>query len=108
MFETTVCHHLDKIAHPDTTHKGGSLESIKRLEEIWVYCARGFDTFPVYLGPGVIGKQLALQLKALNDKLWKLHEHLAIPVALTNKLCLGAALLAWGWGFRPCLVARWE
>ena len=97
-FETTVCHHLDKIAHPEVTTKAGSLESIKRMGGIWVYCARGFDTFPVYLCPGIVGKQLALQLKALNSQLWTLHEHLAIPVALTNKLRLGAALMGWGGG----------
>ena len=96
-FQSTVCHHLDKIAYPDVTPaKDGTFESIKRLEEIWVFCARGFDSFPVHLCPGIVGKQLAIQLKALNVQLWKLHEILAIPVALTNKLCLGAASLAWG------------
>ena len=56
-FQSTVCHHLDRIAHPDTgvTAKQGTFESIKRIDEIWVYCARGFDTLPVQLCPGIVG-----------------------------------------------------
>ena len=96
-WQTAVCHHLDRIAsNPEVATKHGTLEGIKRLEEIWVYAARGFDTLPVALRPGIIGKHLAIQLKTLNTQLWKLYEHLQLPVAFTNKLCLGAASLSWG------------
>ena len=95
---SSVCHHLDRVANPDsqTVAKSGTLESIKRMEEIWVYCARGFDTLPVLLCPGIVGRQLAIQLKSLNTQLWKIYEATALPTAFTNKLCLGAASLAWG------------
>ena len=76
--------------------KHGTLDGLKRIEEICAYTARGFDTLPAALCPGIVGKQLAIQLKALNSRLWKLHESLSPPVALSNKLCLGASTLTWG------------
>ena len=106
VFQSTVCHHLDKIAHPEVTSKSGSFESIKRLEEIWAFCASGPDTLPVHLRPDIVGKQLAIQLKALNTQLWSLREQLAIPVARSNKLRLGAALMAWG-VLTPIQIGYW-
>ena len=95
-FQNAVCHHLDKLANPDVDTKHGTLEGIKRLGEIWVFCARGFDTLPVALCPGILGKHLAIQLKSLNTQLWELYQHLQIPIAFTNKICLGAATMSWG------------
>ena len=94
----TVCHRLDRIANPDSaaTPKSGTFESIKRMGEILVFCARGFDTVPVQICPGIVGKQLALQMRSLNTQLWKLYESLDIPTAFTNKMCLAAAKLHWG------------
>ena len=97
-FQSTVCHHLDRMANPDTgvTSKPGAFESAKRIDEIWVYCARGFYALPVHLCPDIVGKQLALQLKSLNTQLWRIYETAAIPTAFTNKLCLAAATFRWG------------
>ena len=97
-FESSVCHHIDKIDHPEVSSKLGTFGSLKRMGEILVFCARSSDTLPMFLCPGIVGKQMALQLKALNSQLWKLHQELAPPTAFTNKLCLGAALMAWGGG----------
>ena len=66
------------------------------MGEIRAPAARGYDTLPVALCPGVLGKKLASQLKALNAQLWKLYETLTLPVALPNKLRLAAAALSWG------------
>ena len=42
------------------------------------------------------GKQLAIQLNALNAQLWKLHEQLALPVEFPNKLIRWPAKMARG------------
>ena len=49
--------------------------------------------------PGIVGKQLALQLKSLNAKLWEIYESTALPAEFTNKLRLASASM--GWGGRP-------
>ena len=52
-FHTTVCHHMDRLANPDSvpTAKSGTFESVKRMGELRIYCARGFDALPVLLCP---------------------------------------------------------
>ena len=100
-FHAIVCHHLDRVANPDSASaaKTGTFESIKRMGELWVFCGRGFDTLPVLLFPGIVGKQLPLQLKSLNAQLWKIYESTALPTAFTNMLCLASSTM--GWGGRP-------
>ena len=99
-FQSTLRHRLDRLANPDSssTTKPGSSESIKRLGEIWIYCAMGFAALPVLLCPGIVGKQLALRLKSPNAKIWEIYEHTALPTAFANKLCLDASTLGRGGG----------
>lgn len=114
-FEPTVCHHVDEMASPDTTTKQGSLGTIKRYEEIWVFCGPVFDSFAAHLRPGGVGKQSAIQLKALNAQRWKLRELLHIPVEFADELCLGASLLERGgaasdgsWVLGECDFHTWK
>ena len=54
-FQNAVCRHLDKLANPEVPTTHGTLEGIKRLEEIWVFGACGFDAPPVAHCPGILG-----------------------------------------------------
>ena len=95
-FTSSIAFSTDRLANPDVSTKPGTLESIKRNEEIWVFAARFFNNYHVSLCPGVTGKQLAIGLKSLNDRLRPLYEALGIPCGLTNRICIGAAALTWG------------
>ena len=97
-FQSTALHHLGRLANPEsqTPSKSGTFESIKRVGEIRAYCARGFDTFPVLLPQGIVGKQLALQLKSLNTQILKIYETTALPTAFAKKLRLAATNMGRG------------
>ena len=64
-----------------------------------------FDALPVSLFSGIIGKQLAIQFKALNGKFRNLHETLDVPDALPDEIFLAAASMSWGKRFRPIVGA---
>ena len=53
---SSIAYSIDRIANPDISTKPGTLESIKRNEEIWVFVARFFNNYHVSLCPGVTGK----------------------------------------------------
>ena len=91
-----IGYNIDRLANPETQAKPGTLDGIKRNEEIWVFVARYFNNFHVSMHPGVAGKQLAIGLKSLNDRLRPLYDHVGIPNGFSNRLCLGAASLTWG------------
>ena len=93
---TSMVYHMDRIANPDVNPKPGTLDGIRRNDEIHVYVARGFDNFTVTLCPGVVGKQLAIGLKALNERLRPLYDLHQLPTGFSNRFCLGAACLTWG------------
>ena len=93
---TSMVYHMDRIANPDVNPKPGTLDGIRRNDEIHVYVARGFDNFTVTLCPGVVGKQLALGLKALNERLRPLYDLHQLPTGFSNRFCIGAACLTWG------------
>ena len=93
---TSSAYHVDRLANPDTTTKPGTVEGLKRNEEILVYVARFFDNHTVALCPGVTGKPLALGLKALNEKLRPLYDQYRIPCGFSNRFCIFAAGLSWG------------
>ena len=95
-FQSTARHHLGKLANPDLPTKFGTFDIIKRVGEILVFCAMGFGESPVFLCPGIVGKQIDLQLNAMNAQLWKLHQQLALLIEFAKKLRLGASLMAWG------------
>ena len=92
----SIGYNIDRLANPETQAKPGTLDSVKRNEEIWVFVARYFNNFHVSLCPGVVGKQLATGLKSLNDRLRPLYESIGLPNGFTNRVCLGAANFAWG------------
>ena len=93
---TSMVYHIDRIANPDVNPKPGTLDGIRRNDEIHIFVARFFDNYTVTLCPGVVGKQLALGLKSLNERLRPLYELHKIPTGFSNRLCLGAACLTWG------------
>ena len=71
---TSVVYHMDRIANPDINPKPGSIEGIRRDDEIHVYVARFFDRNAVALFPGVVGKQLATSLTSPNERLRPLYD----------------------------------
>ena len=91
-----IGYNMDRLDKPETQANPGTIGGIKRNEEIWVFFARYFDNFRVSFCPGVAGKQLAIGLKSLNDRLRPLYDHFGIPNGFSNRLCLGAASLTWG------------
>ena len=52
--------------NPDSSSKHGTADGLKRIDEIWIFADRDFATPPVALRPGIVGKQLAIQLKSPN------------------------------------------
>ena len=93
---TSMVYHMDRIANPDVNTKPGTLGGTRRNGEIHVSVARGFDNFTVTLCPGVVGKQLALGLKALNERLRPLYDLHQLPTGFPNRFCIGASCLTWG------------
>ena len=87
---------MDRIANPDTSTKAGTIGNIRRNEEILVYVARYFDNNTVALCPGAFGKQLALGLKSLNEKLRPLYDQYKIPCGFSNRFCIAACCRYWG------------
>ena len=88
---SSVVYNIDSWAYPDTLAKTGTLEGVKRNEDIWVFVAWFFAKFHVSLRPGVTGRKLAAGLKFLNDRLRPLYENLNIPCGFANRCCIGAA-----------------
>ena len=88
---SSMVYRIDRLANPDVVDKPGTMDSVKRMEEILVYVARFFDNYHVALRPGVVGKNLAQGLKAMNDSLRPLCEAYHIPTGFTNMICLGDA-----------------
>ena len=66
--QSTVFHHLAELGNPETSTKHGTSGPIKRLGGIWTYFARGFGDLPVFIRLGIVGAQLVIQLKPLNDQ----------------------------------------
>ena len=93
---TSLAYHVDRLANPDTATKPGTIEGLKRNDEILAYVARFFDNHTSALCPGVTGKSLALGLKALNEKLRPLYDQYRIPCGFSNRFCIFAAGLSRG------------
>ena len=90
---TSLVYHVDRIANPDTSTKPGTLENIRRNEEILVYVARFFDNHTVALCPGSHGKALDVGLKSLNEKLRPLYDQYRISGGFGNRFCIAAACM---------------
>ena len=90
---TSLVYHVDRMANPDTSTKAGTLENVRRNEEILVYVARFFDNNTVALCPGAFGKQLSVGLKSLNEKLRPLYDQYRIPCGFSNRFCIASAFL---------------
>ena len=60
-----------------------------------MYVARFFDNNHVAMCPGVVGKSLAIGLKALSDRLRPLYDGYLIPTGFANRICIGAASPQW-------------
>ena len=93
---TSLVYRVDRMANPDTSNKAGAVENIRRNEEIPVYVARYFGNNTVALRPGSFGKQLAISLNSLSEKLRPLYDQYRIPCGFTNRFCIAAACLYWG------------
>ena len=93
---TSLVYRVDRIANPDTSTKPGTLENIRRNEEILVYVARFFDNNTVALCPGAHGNSLAVGLKSLNEKLRPLYDQYRISGGFSNRFCIAAACMYWG------------
>ena len=87
---SSMVYHIDKLANPDKVPKPGTLDGVRRMEEILGYLARFFDNRHVSLCPGVVGQNLAIWTKALNDRLRPLYDNYRIPNGFTNRVFLGA------------------
>ena len=97
--DTLMCslvYNIDRMANPEVTVKNGTIEGIRRMDEIRVYAARYFDNHVVALGTGITGKAMAQHLKSLNEHLRPLYDAYKIPTGPPNRLCIGAACLTWG------------
>ena len=92
----SIGRNIDRLANPDVSAKPGTIDGLKRNEEIWAYVARPFNNYGVAFCPGVTGKQLALGLKALNDRIRPLYDSLELPCGFANRLGIGAAALTRG------------
>lgn len=102
---SSMVYHLDKITNPDVAPKPGTLEGVRRMEEILAFGARFFDNHHVEMRPGAVGKNLAAGLKSMNDSLRPLYGNFHIPTGYTNRICLGAAAFQRGGpgqGRGPC------
>ena len=84
------------MANPDTSTKPGTIENIRRNEEILVYAARYFDNNAGALCPGVVGKALAQGLKSPNERLRPIYDQYRISGGFANRFCIGSAFLYWG------------
>ena len=93
---SSMAFNLDRMANPDIAIKNGTVESIRRIDEILMYVARFFDNHTVALGPGSTGKALAQNLKSPNERLRPLYEAYKIPAGFSNRLCVGTSCLSWG------------
>ena len=93
---SAIVYNMDRLANPEVATKPGTSDSIKRNGEIWAFVARYFNNFHVSLCPGVTGKQLALSLKAINDRLRPLYESMDLPCGFSNRFCIGVASFTWG------------
>ena len=80
-----IGYNIDRLANTDTATKPGTLEGIKRNEEIWAFIARHFNNYHASLCPGVTIKQLCMGSKSLNDRLRPLYDYLEIPCGFTNR-----------------------
>ena len=85
---TSMVYHMDRLANPDVNPMPGTLDGIRRNDDIHVYVARFFDNYTVTLCPGVVGKSLALGLKALNERLRPLYDLHRIPSGFSNRFVL--------------------
>ena len=93
---TSLAYHVDRMANPDTSIKPGTIENIRRNEEIHVYVARLFDNNTVALCPGVYGKSLAQGHKSLNGKRRPLYDQYRISGGFSNRIFISADCLYWG------------
>ena len=66
------------------------------MRRFWALMARFFNNYKVALCPGVTGKQLALWLDALNDRMRPLYDLHDLPCGFANRYCIGAASVTWG------------
>ena len=96
MMLSAIAYNMDRLSNPDVSAKPWALESMDRNGEIWVFCVTVFNNYHVSMCPGVAGKQLAIGLKSLNDRIRPLCDTLEVAFGFTNRFCVGAAALAPG------------
>ena len=87
---------LDRVpcgsaCQPRHQAKPGTIDMLKRNEEILVYVARFLDNRAVALCPGVTGKPLAIGQKALSEKLRPLYGQYRASCGFNNRFCIFAA-----------------
>ena len=95
---TSMVYHMDRLANPDINPKPGTIDAIRRTDEIHVYVARYFDHNTGSLCLGGVGKQLATSLKSLNERLWPVYYASRLPICFSNRVCIGDPCLTWGRG----------
>ena len=66
---TSMVYHMDRLDNPDINPKPGTIDGIRRNDELHMFVARYFDNYTAALRPGVVGKQLAVGPKSLNGDL---------------------------------------
>ena len=91
-----MVYQMDRLGNPDINPKPGTMDGIRRNDEIHVYLSRFFDNDAVSFCPGVVGKQLAAGLKTLNERLRPLYDAYRIPKGFPNRVSIGAACLTRG------------
>ena len=93
---SAIFYNMDRLENPAVQTKPCTLGGVKINGEIWVYMARFVNNYKVPLSPWATGKQHAIGLKALNDRLRPLYDLHDLPCGLTNRFCIGAASMTWG------------
>ena len=80
----------------DSKEKEGTMGYLRSVNRFLVAAARGWNTFDVTAGEGVIGRRLFDELQTAGD-LGRVNVRLAgFPCPMTNRIAYGAAAFAWG------------
>ena len=103
---TSMVYHMGRLANPDVRPKPGTLDAIRRNDEIYVYISRFFDNYTVTLRPLDGRKAIGFMSKIPE---WATTPALRfarkIPTWFENRFCLGAAFSTWGVGVLRMQIA---
>ena len=97
---TSTVYRADRLANPETDNGPCTLKGIRRNDEIDGFVVRFFETHPVRLPPGLIGREIPRNLNPLNERIRPLYDSYNVPAGFSNRLSIGAGGLNFGVGRR--------